>query len=162
MAVSRRGLSVPFIRRAKQVKTPTCWLISETLSNFALVLEIDMPVLRLSGLVLQGERKHGISLLYSIFASGVGCSQGLIYRIESLRGGKCSCDTSVSVLERWWKLYWWVLRFLSDMWMVALSSVLSSSSAQSIAIKMVTMSSVCECEKSPGRSCAALAFMMVI
>jgi hypothetical protein len=38
--------------RANLWTSLTCWLLSESLSNFSLVLEIDMPAVRLPSLVL--------------------------------------------------------------------------------------------------------------
>ncbi len=68
----------------------TCWLLSETLSHLALVLEVDMPALRLSGFVLQRKCKHSVSLLDSVLAVCIGRLEGLVDSVEGLRGRECS------------------------------------------------------------------------
>jgi hypothetical protein len=69
----------------------TCRLISRTLSNRSLAPEIDVPALRLTGLILQGKGEDGISLLDGILALGIVSGEDTVDNVEGLGRGECSC-----------------------------------------------------------------------
>ncbi len=64
----------------------TSWLLAESLNNLTLVLEVDVPALSLTSLVLQGESEDGVAGLDGVLASGIIGLEGLVDDIESLGG----------------------------------------------------------------------------
>jgi hypothetical protein len=71
----------------------TRWLLSQTLCNTSLVLEIDVPAIGFSGFVLQCESEDGVCLLHGIFSLSIGRSQSSVDIVESLRRGESICKT---------------------------------------------------------------------
>lgn len=63
----------------------------EALGSLALLLQINVPALRLARLVLEGEGKDGVALLNSILPVGVAGAEGRVDGIEGGRGGKLVC-----------------------------------------------------------------------
>jgi hypothetical protein len=62
-------------RREEEI---TCRLISKTLSNRSLTLEIEVPALRLTGLILQSEGEDGICLLDGLLSLGIVSGEAIV------------------------------------------------------------------------------------
>ena len=78
----------------------TCRLVSKSLADLALVLEVDVPAVGLAGLVLEVEGEDGLSLLDGIRPVGVAGVQGLVDEIEGSRGRESVCGRKVRLVAR--------------------------------------------------------------
>ena len=72
----------------------TSWLLAESLADGSLLLEVDVPALGLTSLVLQGESKDSVGSLEGALAGGIIGLEGLVDGIESLGGWERSYDGS--------------------------------------------------------------------
>lgn len=63
-------------------------LVAKTLGDLALLLEVDVPAVGLTGSVLQIEGKDGIALLDGVLAVGLAGFQSIVDGVESGRGGE--------------------------------------------------------------------------
>ena len=78
----------------------TCRLVSKSLADLALVLEVDVPAVGLAGLVLEVEGEDGLSLLDGIRPVGIAGVQGLVDEIEGSRGRESVCGRKVRLVAR--------------------------------------------------------------
>ena len=69
----------------------TSWLLAQSLCDGTLLLEVDVPALGLTSLVLQGESEDGVGALQGALAGGIIGLEGVVNGIESLGGWEGSC-----------------------------------------------------------------------
>lgn len=87
------GMKRGWKKKAKKERRqrPTSRLVSETLANLAGLLEVDVPVLRLASLVLQGKSKDGLALLDGILPLGLVGVERVVDGVKGRRGGELVC-----------------------------------------------------------------------
>jgi hypothetical protein len=86
-------------RYRKREGTLTSRLVTQTLGDNSLVLEVDVPALGLAGLVLQGEGEDGASLLDGVLALSIVTGEGVVDGLEGLGGRECGCRPVVRVVD---------------------------------------------------------------
>lgn len=63
-------------------------LLRSALEDGALLLEVDVPVLRLAGGVLQDKGKDGVALLDGVLTVGIAGVEGRVDGVKGNRGGE--------------------------------------------------------------------------
>ena len=81
----------------RAVEMPTGRLLRKALLDLTLLLQVDMPALRLSRLVLERETEDGATLLNRVLAVLLAARERVVDGVEGARRGELVCCAAVSL-----------------------------------------------------------------